>query len=87
MTHRGGGIHPGQWATEQVVTTVAGDENRWLGTLLYRGGELAVDLKAVHHLATHPHPLAVSPRTAHGAAPAPPVAPVTRVETTVWGFL
>ncbi len=54
MTHRGGGINPGQWATEQVVTTVAGDENRWLGTLLYRGGELAVDLKAVHHLATHP---------------------------------
>ena len=73
MIHRGGGINPGQWATEQVVTAVAGQEHRWLGTLLYRGGELAVALKAVHRLATHPAPLAVSPREVlHSIRPAAP---------------
>ena len=47
-----------------MVTAVAGQEHRWLGTLLYRGGELAVDLKAAHHLATHPRAIGEVARTA-----------------------
>jgi len=54
MPRRGAGINPIPWAPEQVVTDAVPGEHRWLDTLFYRGGELAVDLKAAHHLAPRP---------------------------------